>query len=179
MEIREYLWNLVNDVDNETVLRYCPNCGKKVVFSDSKKRRRNANGKNIYEYAIFKCEKGHTWNKTIQNLKSDQTKPESRKAQEQEQNHQDKRLISESESGRELEMISICELLKQGTRKICIRIQIVDGRWRLDKTLAQQLIDLSRTQIEKKIKEGVIKIDDQVVKANTLLKDGQSIIIDL
>lgn len=50
----------VMNMEIETIERYCHNCGKKVLFTDSLKRRQNANGKNLYNYAIFKCSNGHT-----------------------------------------------------------------------------------------------------------------------
>jgi hypothetical protein len=36
---------------------------------DSGKIRQNANGKNIYTYAIYKCGKDHTWNRKLTTLK--------------------------------------------------------------------------------------------------------------
>ena len=49
----------------DSVERYCSGCGNKVAFYDSMVRRHNANGKKIFQYAIYKCEKGHTWNKVL------------------------------------------------------------------------------------------------------------------
>ncbi len=46
-------------------LRYCSRCKTKVQFTDSGKIRQNANGKNIFVYAIYKCGKDHTWNKKM------------------------------------------------------------------------------------------------------------------
>jgi hypothetical protein len=48
-------WSLTLKNPKNTFEKYCPNCGKKVLFVDSLMRRRNANGKDIYEYAIYKC----------------------------------------------------------------------------------------------------------------------------
>lgn len=50
------------------VERYCSGCKQKVIFKDSLVRRNNANGKKIYQYAIYKCERGHTWNKMLDHL---------------------------------------------------------------------------------------------------------------
>jgi hypothetical protein len=55
-------WSLAKENQTDTVEKYCPDCGKKVLFFDSGMRRRNANGKDIYEYAIFKCPKEHSSN---------------------------------------------------------------------------------------------------------------------
>ena len=46
----------------DETMRYCPGCGRVVPFRDSGKIRRNANGKTIHAFAIFKCPKDHTWN---------------------------------------------------------------------------------------------------------------------
>lgn len=56
--------------ESSVVIRYCPRCGRKVEFHDSGKRRQNANGRNIYKYAIFKCARDHTWNRFIGRLKA-------------------------------------------------------------------------------------------------------------
>lgn len=47
------------------ITRYCSRCKGKVQFVDSGKLRQNANGKTIFTYAIYKCAKGHTWNKKL------------------------------------------------------------------------------------------------------------------
>ena len=46
-------------------IRYCSRCKRNVRFTDSGKIRQNANGKNIITFAIYKCGKGHTWNKKL------------------------------------------------------------------------------------------------------------------
>lgn len=64
-------WDLhASDLKQLTIERHCHNCGRKVKFHDSMIRRHNANGKNIYQFAIYKCEKGHTWNKKLNIYKS-------------------------------------------------------------------------------------------------------------
>ena len=69
MQKQTYQWRLYGDT-NDTVVKYCSHCGSKVVFTDSGKRRRNANGKNLYEYAIYKCERDHTWNRVLKTYKA-------------------------------------------------------------------------------------------------------------
>lgn len=48
----------------------CSNCKSKVVFKNSNVKRHNANGKNIYKFAIYKCDKGHTWHKMLDKVDS-------------------------------------------------------------------------------------------------------------
>jgi len=52
------------------IIRYCSRCKTNVPFFDSKKTRTNANGKNLFIYAIYKCEKDHTWNRKIRMKKA-------------------------------------------------------------------------------------------------------------
>ena len=50
--------------------RYCKNCRRTTLFTDTNIRRHNANGKNIYRFAIYKCPKNHTWNQKLHIYKS-------------------------------------------------------------------------------------------------------------
>lgn len=43
----------------------CSNCGRIVLFFGTNVRRHSPNGKNIYRFAIYKCEKNHTWNEKL------------------------------------------------------------------------------------------------------------------
>ena len=51
--------------EKHEIRRYCPGCGRVVSFHDSGKIRRNANGKTIHAFAIFKCSKDHIWNRRL------------------------------------------------------------------------------------------------------------------
>ena len=49
---------------------------------------------------------------------------------------------------------------------------------RLDKFLVEKLSGISRSQIQKLIKESLIKINNQPAKVHTFLKEGDKIIIE-
>ena len=68
-EILYLNWEIHNE-ENDKEERYCHNCGKKVIFTDSLKRRQNANGKNIYHFAIYKCPSDNSWDKVINIFKT-------------------------------------------------------------------------------------------------------------
>jgi len=138
-------------------------CGKLSVFTDTNVRRHNANGKNIYQYAIYKCEKNHTWNKklTIYKTFSEHV------AEVEEQNEESSMLST----------IPIISLVEQGIKVIYIVLDDVIGKHRMDKVLANQIEDWSRSQIIKKIENGTIQLNDQVIKPSTKLSKSERISI--
>lgn len=150
---------ILNKCEDDAEERYCHNCSKKVIFRDSGQRRLNANGKDLYEFAIFKCEKGHTWNKTLGKYKSNKAE---RRTSAKEQ------LMMASQ----IDIINIDLVLRDGINEIEILIEEVEGKWRLDKLLSQQIHDVSRTKIESLINCGNIQVNNQIVKPKLLLKKG-------
>ncbi len=164
MEKAVYSWEIYkNDDANE--FRYCHNCGSKVVFTDSGLRRHNANGKDIFEFAIFKCEKGHTWNKTLGILKpTDKVRKFAAR-----------RINLECR----IDSISVDALKASNVKEIEIYIKELDSKIRLDKILSQQILDLSRNQIEKLIGFGKIQVNNQRVKQSAVLKKEDKITIEL
>lgn len=153
--------------DSVLVNRYCSGCGGKVAFKDSLKRRRNANGKIIYEYAIYKCDREHTWNKLINTY-----------------NAKDyvERQGSDSPAAnkeKDVNKIRIEECIRDGFSEIEIFIKKVVGIWRLDKLLGHYLEGISRSQIEKMIKSGVILVDNEAVATKTMIKEGRRILVIL
>lgn len=155
-----YKWELCD----ESVLaeqRYCHNCGKKVVFVDSGYRRFNANGKDIYGFAIYKCDNGHTWNKSLGVYKTKEAKS--------------KFVDYKVEVKTKIDLINLNLCEKEGVKEIIISLEEVNGKWRLDKLLSQQIKDVSRTQIEKLINYGKILVNDKTVKYKQLLKKGNII----
>jgi hypothetical protein len=115
-----YHWNLVDVSNDNSIMRYCHNCGKNVIFRDSKKRRRNANGKTIFEYAIYKCEKDHTWNMPVGTYQSVNYKEHDETSEN----------VSEVDS---YETFDLMELKNEGVKEIEIILGEVIG-WKDDKT---------------------------------------------
>lgn len=58
-----------------------------------------------------------------------------------------------------------------------IKVVIEDQTGRLDKVLSENVADLSRSQLQQRIKGGLVTIDDQAVKANYKVKKGDTIMI--
>jgi hypothetical protein len=164
MEKIIYSWEIYSDED-DSFRRYCHNCGSKVTFTDSGVRRHNANGKDIYEYAIYKCERGHTWNKMLGMLKptNDIRKFAGRKVNQ----------------GCCLDNINIGLHKVNNVKLIEIYIKEIGSKVRLDKILSRQIIDLSRSQIEKMINHGEILVNSQTVKPGVILKKGYTIAIEV
>ena len=157
-----YLEWEICDETIQGVERYCPHCNRKVIFTDSDIKRRNANGKDIYEFAIFKCPEDHTWNRL---LKTYQAKDYIETANPKE--------IDQDRSG--VINIHIGQSLDQNISEVRICLQRVSGQWRLDKLLALHIVDWSRTKIEKQIRSGKILLNDKVVPTRTIVRTGQVI----
>ncbi|NLO40310.1 MAG: hypothetical protein GX115_12685 [Ruminiclostridium sp.] len=160
MQKQTYQWRLFN-MTTEPVERYCSHCGSKVTFTDSGKRRVNANGKNLYEYAIYKCERDHTWNKT---LKMNEGSTEFA-------------VYQESILGCSNENIELLHFIEEGMDEIEIFLEEVIGKWRLDKLLGEKIPDTSRNVICKMIDNGAIRVDGRTVRQNMRLKKHQVITI--
>ncbi|MED4313293.1 RNA-binding protein, partial [Heyndrickxia coagulans] len=109
MNIITYNWSVHNGEKVETVVKYCPNCGKVVNFYDTLMRRHNSNGKNIYKFTIFKCEKNHTWNRKEKIFKSYDPKLEIKN-----------RDFPNEAPQNDNEKINLVTHLKNGFNKICI-----------------------------------------------------------
>ncbi len=161
MHKKTYRWSLFKDT-NGPVERYCSHCGKKTLFTDSGKTRHNANGKNLYEYAIYKCERDHTWNRMLRIFKA--AGPI-------------EAITIQSECtigcGNDDSII----LMDPGVDEIEIILEEVTGKWRLDKLLSEKIADVSRNAICKMIEAGAVRVDGMVVKQNTNLKKSQVITI--
>ena len=160
-------WTLGSDA-TEVVARYCSHCGKVVHFSDSGYRRQNANGKTIFHFAIFKCEKGHTWNNKIEQFtaKSNLT-------------NVPLKLRALEASVVENTPILLADVKAQGYERLQIHVGILMGKHRLDKILSERLENLSRTQLVKQIDAGFISLDGQPAKGKSTLHSQHVIEIDL
>ncbi|WP_251460047.1 S4 domain-containing protein [Weizmannia agrestimuris] len=164
MNIITYNWSVHNGEKVETVVKYCPNCGKVVNFYDTLMRRHNSNGKNIYKFTIFKCEKNHTWNRKEKIFKSYDPKLEIKN-----------RDFPNEAPQNDNEKINLVTHLKNGFNKICININYLDEPVRIDKVLGNQLIDISRNQICSLIKEGKILLNKNTIKNHTAVKEKDTI----
>ncbi|MET3698615.1 hypothetical protein SAMN05877753_104150 [Bacillus oleivorans] len=162
---KELVWNLVDVKEENVVRRHCSNCGKVVPFYDTTVRRHNANGKTIYRFAIFKCEKNHTWNKKLEIYKT----------------YTDHVRLKEERVTIDLEKIelSLEEFKGAGIQLVCINIGEVMGTFRLDKTISDKFTDSSRSEIARKIKEGSIRMNDNVVKPSSKIAENSIITISL
>ncbi|HWO74549.1 MAG TPA: cytoplasmic protein [Bacillus sp. (in: firmicutes)] len=162
---KELVWNLVNVKEDNVVHRHCSNCGKVVPFFDTNVRRHNANGKTIYRFAIFKCEKNHTWNKRLEIYKT----------------YTDHVRLMEERVTIELEKIelSLEEFKKEGIQLVCIKIGKVLGTFRLDKTISDRFTDWSRSEIVSKIKEGSIRVNGNVEKPSSKISENSILTISL
>lgn len=148
-------WCIYNN-EMEHEVRYCHNCGQKVEFKDSLKRRQNANGKNIFYFAIYKCPSGHTWNKQIGKFKA----ASGLENMDFEYNYIES----------EYEELSIIMLKKKGINEVEISLDELYGKIRLDKFISSKIIDISRVEIVKLINKGFIKINSKLVNSNVNLK---------
>lgn len=157
-------WSLKECSPNEE-LRYCHNCGKKVIFIDSLIRRENANGKNISRYAIYKCPQDHTWNKKLADFKS---KPDMENIPHN---------LEKVENC--IEVINLQEIIEKGYDKIEIQVICFGAKIRVDKLLSNNIDDLTRSKIERAIRMGVITLNGHKTECKTTIKSEASIEIDL
>ncbi len=166
MLIKEYTWLLIDSERDVKIKKYCPHCKKTVMFTDSLKRRRNANGKRIFEFAIYKCEKDHTWNRKIAAYKA---------------NQYDKRNVREinTEGSNPHDSIPVVELKNSGVEFIVIHLKQVKGRWRLDTLLEMSLIEISRSKIKKWIRNQYILVNGRGTKAGFFVRSNHMISIRL
>ncbi|MDF9615183.1 cytoplasmic protein [Bacillus cereus] len=158
-------WSLYENQQN-TIEKYCKNCRRTTLFTDTNIRRHNANGKNIYRFAIYKCPKDHTWNQKLRIYKSFTDHVETVDMTQQDQ--------TETTT-----TISITQHKESGIDEITIGLDLVFGSHRMDKALSTYISDWSRTLIVDKIKNGDIQLNGQQMKPNTILSEGDYISICL
>lgn len=159
---------LIATQNTDAVSRYCSHCGKVVLFTDSGYRRQNANGKTIYHFAIYKCEKGHTWNQKIEQFTA---KSNIENIPMLEQNTGNK--------SHEETTLNLVDVLSQGYETLHIQIDIRSGRHRLDKVLSERLTTVSRTQLVKHIEAGLILLDGQPAKGKATLHQQHVVSFDI
>lgn len=158
--------NTANAAYSRNVInRYCANCGKVVSFVDSGKVRRNANGKNIHVFAIYKCPKDHTWNKRVTEEFLAATERDGGRPK--------------ADSHTEPRPLSMNELRCTGFSTIVIRILAAPTGMRLDQVLAQYLNEYSRSEWQRYIKEGRVLVNENIVKASFALRESVEVSIAL
>ncbi|WP_214480679.1 S4 domain-containing protein [Bacillus sp. SM2101] len=163
MNVKHFYWNLINMEDVIQEQRYCSNCGRVVLYYDTLIRRHNANGKNIYRYAIYKCEKNHTWNKKLEAYKS----------------YTDHIRLNEAVPTDDEVNTPICYKSLVVNEIACVQISIIHviGDFRIDKVLADRLSNISRNEIVKKLQDSLITVNKQHVKPSTRIRSGDNIVL--
>lgn len=172
--------------DRNVVNRYCANCGKVVPFADSGKVRRNANGKNIHVFAIYKCPKDHTWNKRITE------DPLTAAAEVQAERERElwcgrergswnscpgDHPGADSQTASQPQPLSVNNLRVAGFSTIAIKILAAPAGMRLDQVLAQYLREISRSEWQRRIKEGSVLVNGNIVKVSFALRESVEVSI--
>lgn len=166
------IWSLYQEKTANTIQRHCSTCGKTTTFTDTGKKRRNANGKNIFEYIIYRCGKGHSWNHKIRQYKASESHQH---ALPENSEH-----IGNGNSSRQkIQPLSLLQYQAQGITMITIQLATVEGVWRLDKLLATHIEDVSRTRLREMMKTGQILFNGKEIKPGTIVKQQGTIQINL
>ena len=146
--------------------RYCHNCGQRVVFRDSLVRRQNANGKNIHHFAIYKCERGHTWNKKIDQFKAIEHLENKRvEFNSEEKVHKNCEIVLET-------------LIREGYKILEITVESTE-KIRVDKLLSKYILDQSRTQLSRFFSDERVTVNDKVVSGCYKICHVATIVIKL
>lgn len=155
-------WRLEEKED--MVVRYCPGCKSKVVFKDSLVKRHNANGKNIFQFAIYKCDRGHTWNKLIDTYQADSYDNKSDVTSREVFGYAEKEINSTENPVINLERFE----------PVAIEIDGM-GHVRLDKLIASNTEGANRSDIQKMIKIGEVLLNNKHVKVSKKVRSGDVI----
>ncbi|EJR87972.1 hypothetical protein IK7_00570 [Bacillus cereus VD156] len=158
-------WSLYEN-QQHTIEKYCKNCGRTTLFTDTNIRRHNANGKNIYRFAIYKCPKDHTWNQKLRIYKSFT-------------DHVETIDMTQQDQAETTTTISIMQHKENSIAEITLVLDLIFGSHRIDKALSTYISDWSRTLIVDKIKNRDIQLNGQQMKPNTILSEGDYISICL
>ncbi len=164
MKIRK-IWDISNNVIGSE-LRYCSGCKKKVLFTDSLVKRHNANGKNIYQFAIYKCSNGHSWNKVLDKYHSDNSGEKS-EFKSREENPYSKEITKTNR-------LIVKEIITEESE---FEIYSNNNRVRLDKLIFERIKGVSRSKIQTLIKHGFILVNNQNVKSKYRVKSKDIILI--
>ncbi len=162
-------WQLQKE-ETMKVERHCKGCKNKVDFYDSYVRRHNANGKNIYQYAIYKCANGHTWNKVLNKYHAVQVNHLNGITKTSTNSYLKKNEIKEMDK-EIIEKIELTKCKEQGIYEITIIVRGTNDI-RLDRLLGENIIDRSRSEIQARIKKGKVLMNGQNTKPGYRLRDG-------
>jgi hypothetical protein len=164
MNTEQYSIKLFQKQEANIVQKQCKMCGKVVTFTDTTIRRHNANGKNIYQFAIYKCPKNHAWNKKLDRYKSFSE-------------HVDPNSLVPSEFKHVPENEIIVMDSSKASDFIEITISAIDGAFRLDKALSEKIKGISRSAITEQIKKGTILLNGCLTKPSQRLTNHDKILI--
>jgi hypothetical protein len=165
MQTQQYFLVLRQKQEADTVKKQCKMCGKVTIFTDTTIRRHNANGKNIYQFAIYKCPKNHSWNKKLDIYKSFSE-------------HVDPATLVPAEF-KTIEDGEKITLNVSDNTSYEIKISAADGNFRLDRALADHIEGWSRAEITQKIKSGEILLNDCLTKPSRKLSVNDKILISV
>jgi len=139
------------------VLKYCRRCQQTTEFRHSGKTRRNANGKTLFQFDIFKCSRDHTWNRSVPvNPAGAERSPRSTR-----------------ESTPHVFPEPIAH--EDWCRGIEIQLEHVEGKWRLDKTLTLGLAQSTRAGVARLIRAGGVLVNNAQPEGKRILRSGDVI----
>ncbi|WP_232696653.1 S4 domain-containing protein [Brevibacillus daliensis] len=170
MSTHKINWSLHEATAQLKIRRYCKNCSDTVLFTDTMIRRHNANGKNIFRFAIYKCERDHTWNKKLAVYKAFTDHVLESDFMQEHAGKTGKRHVAESFPTMHNDIawlgstVNLSWLQQAGISQLHISLEEVIGAHRLDKVLAERFTDWSRAQITEKIKSGQILVNQTCTK---------------
>ena len=75
--------------------------------------------------------------------------------------------------------MALSQYQTQGITMITIQLDAVEGAWRLDKLLAVNITDVSRTRLREMMKAGQILFNGKEIKPGTIVKQQGTIQINL
>ncbi len=165
-------WRLDPVGDAVTEERYCRRCGKMTSFRNSGRKRRNGNGHRIYEFAIFKCPRDHTWNKPMGIYAVSGTLSTDRQT---EAKAPALAFREPSDAG----VIDVADCRSEGIETVTITLVGGSGSMRMDQFLTARLQGVSRSQVAQWIGSKRVFLDGSICEKSTRVRCGQTIVLYL
>ena len=166
MTVVYHNWEILKKQTIRREVKHCKMCGKNSLFTDTNIRRHNSNGKHIYRFAIYKCEKNHTWNKKLDIYKT---------FRRHERVHGREPVNKEST----LTELPVNLYMEKLISEVHVTIKSVEGVYRIDSLLSQQIPDWSRTAVVDKIRNGFILVNGLSIKPSAKVMPNDTIMIKL